>query len=90
MRKSTKWIALSLLAEAGAEISYVVVDNLRDGVFLARVYITDQNGDLKAVDSRASDAIILGVSAGLKVHFAEQVINEAGVAITKEDDEPYI
>ncbi len=78
-RPLTHDLLLDLVAASGSQIRHVVVDDLREGVFLARVYLADKGGALHAVDSRASDAIILGVSTGNKLYFSRRVIEESGV-----------
>jgi bifunctional DNase/RNase len=56
----------------------VLVNELRDDYFTARVFI-DQNGRLLEIDSRPSDAVALAVRAKVPVFVAEEVMEEAGV-----------
>ena len=79
VRPLTHDLTLSLVAALGGKLEYVVVEDLREGIFLARIYMTDRNGKLCSVDSRASDAIILAVSTGVKLHFSRDVIDKTGI-----------
>ena len=79
IRPLTHDLALALVAKLGGTIKYVVVDDIRDNIFLARIYMTDAEGTLCSVDSRASDAIILAVATGVRLHFSGDVIKETGI-----------
>ena len=79
VRPLTHDLTMKLLSAAGASVRRDVVEDIQEGIFLARVYITDKNGKLHTVDSRASDAIILGVCAGVKLYFGQDVVDEVGV-----------
>ena len=78
-RPLTHDLALKMVSALGGTVKHVVVEELRDGVFLARVYVADASGVLHALDSRASDAIILGVYSGIKIHFTKKVLDQAGI-----------
>jgi len=79
VRPLTHDLALAFVAELGGKVKYVVVEDLRDDIFLARVYMTNKDGVLCSVDSRASDAIILAVSTGVPLHFSNKVIQKTGI-----------
>lgn len=78
-RPMTHDLALAMVKELGGKVKHVIVEDIRDNVFLARVYFTDPDGRLRAVDSRASDAMILAVATGTSIHFTKKVIRAAGI-----------
>jgi bifunctional DNase/RNase len=67
----------------GGDISYVVVNDLRDDTFYAVIGV-DLNGRLVEIDSRPSDAIALAVRAGARIFVAETVMERA--SITPQED----
>ena len=72
------------IAELGGEISHVLVNDLRNDTFYARIFI--HNGDRYLdIDSRPSDAIALAVRAKVPIFVAESVMEEA--SITPEEPE---
>lgn len=71
------------IREMNGDISYILVNDLRDDTFYA--LITVEVGDrLLEIDSRPSDAIALAVRADVPIFVAEEVITQAG--IVPEDD----
>ena len=67
----------------GAEVIDVVVDELREGTFFAKIrYIHD--GEEGQLDSRPSDAIALAVRADAPVYVAHSVLDEAGIPTEEE------
>jgi hypothetical protein len=78
-RPLTHDLAVSFVSTLGGQIKYVVIEDIQEGIFLARIYLTDNQGNLRSVDSRASDAIIFAVTAGIEIHAARKVLDKAGV-----------
>lgn len=64
----------------GIEIKEVVINNLLDGVFHARL-ICDFNGEIAEIDSRTSDAIAMAVRYGCPVFTYEFILEAAGVEL---------
>jgi hypothetical protein len=73
----------NVIGEMGGDISYVVVNDLRDDTFYAVIGV-DLNGRLVEIDSRPSDAIALAVRAGARIFVAETVMERA--SITPQED----
>jgi hypothetical protein len=82
-RPLTHDLSISLLTAAGGEIRQIVIEDLQEGIFLARIYLADGKGRLRSVDSRASDAIILGVATGKDIHADRKVLQKAGIRSEK-------
>ena len=70
----------SALDNFGIEIKEVVINNLLDGVFHARL-ICDFNGEIAEIDSRTSDAIAMAVRYGCPVYTYEFILEAAGVEL---------
>jgi uncharacterized protein len=62
----------------GASVTEVVVDDLKDGVFFAKIYV-ELNGIKTAIDSRPSDAIALAVRTHSEIYVSDQIMQEAAI-----------
>jgi bifunctional DNase/RNase len=67
-----------VIEEMGAEVAHILVNDLRDDVFHARV-VLNANGKEMEVDSRPSDAIALAVRAQAPIFVDESVMDKAGI-----------
>jgi bifunctional DNase/RNase len=83
-RPLTHDLMKNIIAAFGGELSDVVIDDLRDGTFFAKLNIDNQQ-----IDSRPSDAIALAVRYGVQIYVASAVMDEASfVPEEEEDDQP--
>ena len=73
------------IAKLGATVSHILVNDLHDDTFYARV-IMDRNGERIELDSRPSDAICLAVRTQSPIFVAESVMERAGVVPDEEID----
>lgn len=67
-----------------ATIHEVLIDDLKDGVFFAKI-VVELNGIRSSIDSRPSDAIALAVRTHCDIYVSEQIMTDA--AIEPGDDE---
>jgi bifunctional DNase/RNase len=67
----------TLLEELGASVVKLEIDDLRDGVFLARLFVIDRDGELLSLDVRPSDGVTLAVGCDAPIYIAEPVIEQA-------------
>ena len=67
-------------------ISEVVINNLLDGVFHARL-VCNSNGKSFEIDSRTSDAIAMAVRCECPIYTYEFILESAGVVIEESDEE---
>lgn len=88
-RPLTHDLLTSVIEELGAEIREVVVTELRGGTFFADL-VLDAGGDVHTISSRPSDAVALAVRAGAPLFADSEVLDEAGVQISDEEDEDEI
>ncbi|HVC32057.1 MAG TPA: bifunctional nuclease family protein [Chloroflexota bacterium] len=82
-RPQTHDLLKSVIGELGAKVTRVVVNDLADDVFFARVNI-DVNGKHVEIDSRPSDAIALAVRVQAPIFAEETVLDKAAVALDTE------
>ncbi len=89
-RPMTHDLLRSLFDTLGAEVTDVVIDDLREGTFFAKVrYVHDE--EEATLDARPSDAVALAVRTDAPLFVAASVLDEAGIPADDadiEDDEP--
>ncbi len=78
-RPMTHDLLKSVITELGARVTRIVVNDLKDDTFYARISLMDRNGRYTEVDSRPSDAIALAVRFGAPIYVEESVMERAGV-----------
>ena len=84
-RPMTHDLLRNLIDQLGAKIVYIVVNDLSNDTFFARI-VLDINGDTMEVDSRPSDAIALAVRAEAPIFAEESVLDRAGVILDEEGE----
>lgn len=82
-RPLTHDLLKTLINEVGASVSHILVSDLRDDVFYARI-VVDLNGRRLEIDSRPSDAIALAVRVRVPIFVEDDVMERA--AITPEEE----
>ena len=81
-RPLTHDLMKNIIASFGAELAEILIDDLRDGTFYAKLSI-----DSQLIDSRPSDAIALAVRYGVQIFVASSVMDEAGFVPEEEEEE---
>ena len=81
-RPLTHDLMKNIIASFGAELNDVLIDELRDGTFYAKLNIDNQQ-----IDSRPSDAIALAVRYGAQIFVATNVMDEAAFVPEEEEEE---
>lgn len=84
VRPMTHDLMADVLGELDAELVRIVVTELRENTFYARLTLV-QNGVEYDIDSRPSDAIALAVRFGAPIFAAAEVVDENAVAFEGED-----
>ena len=77
-RPLTHDLLKSVIDEMGATISHVMVNELKNDTFYARI-VMDVNGESMEIDSRPSDAIALAVRVHAPLFVAEEVMELASI-----------
>ncbi len=86
-RPQTHDLLKSVIGELGAKVTRVIVNDLENDVFFARVNI-DIDGRHVEIDSRPSDAIALAVRVQAPIFADATVLDKAGVALDNEAATP--
>lgn len=83
-RPLTHDLMKNIITAFGAELTDIIIDDLRDGTFYAKLNIDNQ-----MIDSRPSDAIALAVRYGVQIYVATSVMDEAAFIPEDEDEDPH-
>lgn len=67
------------------ELKEVVINNLRDGIFYARLVCLKQ-GELVEIDSRTSDALAMAVRFSCPIFTYEFILDAAGVVLEETEE----
>jgi len=84
-RPLTHDLLRSVLDALGAQVSCIVVNDLSNDTFYARIML-EVDGRALEIDSRPSDAIALAVRAQVPIYAEEAVLDKAGVFLDKEGE----
>ena len=88
-RPLTHDLLVSLLGHVGAELEHVVITDVRDHTYYARLHVT-VDGDEVEIDCRPSDAIAIAVRSGVTIFAADSLLDEVGQPPDDDDDEDEI
>lgn len=77
-RPLTHDLIVSLLRDLGATVRYVLVNELRDDTYYARVIIHSKDGKELNIDARPSDAIALAVRVGCSIYVDDEIMAQHG------------
>ena len=79
-RPMTHDLLCSAIQALGAKVNSIVVNELRNDTFYARIFIVVNGRDLE-IDSRPSDAIALAVRVEVPIYADEAVLEKAGILL---------
>jgi len=82
-RPLTHDLLRDVMEKLGAQVEYVLINDLSDDTFYARI-ILNVNGERLEIDSRPSDAIALAVRVQVPIFAEDSVLERAGVQLDKE------
>ena len=82
-RPLTHDLLRDVMEKLGAQVDYVLVSDLADDTFFARIVLT-VNGERMEIDSRPSDAIALAVRVQVPIYAEDAVLERAGVQLDQE------
>lgn len=82
-RPLTHDLLANVVGEMGGTIRYVVVNDLNNNTFFARIAV-ERNGDVQLIDSRPSDAIAIAVRAEVPIYAEEMILEKAGIVSSPE------
>jgi bifunctional DNase/RNase len=77
-RPLTHDLLKAVIKSLGGELEYILVNDLRNDTFFARLLVKANGHDLE-IDSRPSDAIALAVRMKVPIYVAEMVMDKAAI-----------
>jgi len=86
-RPMTHDLMQSIVDVLGGSVNSIVVSDLRDDTFFAKVILNMDGGQME-VDSRPSDAIALAVRVEAPIYAEDVVLEKAGIVLDKETGKP--
>jgi len=86
-RPLTHDLLRSVIDVLGATISSIVVSELKNDTFYAKIVLSVDGGQME-IDSRPSDALALAVRADAPIFAEEVVLDKAGIMLDKETGKP--
>lgn len=82
-RPLTHDLLKNVIETMGGVVQYILVSELRDDTFYARIFI-EMDGQELDIDARPSDAMALAVRLRVPIYVAEEVMEEAGIVPEKD------
>jgi hypothetical protein len=86
-RPMTHDLLKNLLAELDARVDRIVINDLRENTFFARIHLTRGDASL-SVDSRPSDAIALALRSQAEIFVEEEVLEKSRNLRSDSDQDP--
>lgn len=77
-RPLTHDLLVSVLDRMDTKIRKIVIDDLNDGIFFARLIIK-KNGDEMEFDTRPSDGVALAIRTDAPIYVSRKIMDEASV-----------
>lgn len=86
-RPLTHDLLCSIIDNLGASVSSIVVNDLQNDTFYARIILNVGGGQME-IDSRPSDALAIAVRVDVPIYVEESVLDSAGVLLDQETGKP--
>ncbi|MBK9126039.1 MAG: bifunctional nuclease family protein [Chloroflexi bacterium] len=78
-RPLTHDLLKTVIEELGGTLAYVLISDIKDDIYFARLVINLGDDRRVEIDSRSSDAIALAVRVRVPIFVAESVLDRAGI-----------
>lgn len=69
------------------DVKEILIPDLKEGVFFAKIVCEDSHGKRVEIDARPSDAIAIGIRFDANIYTNPAVMEEAGIIVTDEFEE---
>lgn len=86
-RPMTHDLLKSVFTELGATISHILINDLRDSTFFARIVVSQGTQTIE-IDSRPSDAIALAVRTEVPIYVEPHVLEQGGTPFDEDESAP--
>lgn len=83
-RPLTHDLFTSMALSFNVYLKKIIIHKLNDGIFYSHL-VCEQNGEIKQIDSRTSDAVALALRFNCPIFTYENILNQAGIIL---DDDP--
>ncbi|MFD1139936.1 bifunctional nuclease domain-containing protein [Larkinella insperata] len=84
-RPMTHDLFKSFADKFGFTVREIVISDLREGIFFARIVCTDGTRET-VIDARPSDAIAIGIRFNVQIYTYESILSEAGITASAADE----
>ncbi len=78
-RPQTHDLLASIIESMDCRLDQIIINDLNDNTFFAKLLLTNAAGETVEIDSRPSDAIALGVATDLPIYAEESVLERAAM-----------
>ena len=85
-RPLTHDLALKMVNDLGAKVSRVIISDIYQDTFYARVELVGSDGKKLSIDSRSSDAVAVAVRAKCSIFVDDEVMTKAAVVPDETDE----
>ncbi|MFP4546715.1 MAG: bifunctional nuclease domain-containing protein [Fidelibacterota bacterium] len=83
-RPMTHDLLTNIMKKEGIKVEKIVITQLKEGTFYAKIYYINTKNEVVQLDSRPSDAIAIALRTNSDIFVTEQVMKEAGQKIDLE------
>jgi uncharacterized protein len=84
VRPITHDLIVNMIREMGASIRYVVVHDMQETMYFARIVLANRDGKELRIDSRPSDAIAIAVRMDVPIYVEDEIMDKYGQAPDEE------
>ncbi len=86
-RPMTHDLFKSISLSFGIEIKQIIISDLKEGVFYAKLVCKDKSGKRVELDARPSDAIAIGIRFDAPIYATKKVMDEASIDMSDVEQE---
>jgi bifunctional DNase/RNase len=87
-RPITHDLIVSMIREMEASVRHVLVYDMQDNTYFARIVLSDRAGKELTVDSRPSDAIAIAVRLECPIYVEDEIMSKYGQSPDEEPGDP--
>ncbi len=87
-RPLTHDLIVGVIRSLGATMRYVVVNDLREDTFYARIVLRTRDNRELSIDSRPSDAIAVAVRMDCPIFVTDEIMDNYAHVVTEEETQP--
>ena len=87
LRPMTHDLIIDIVEKTGYKVDRVEINDVENDTYFSTIYLSNDNGDETAVDSRPSDAIAIAIRAEAPIFVSAKVLADGSVSCDSEKDE---